>query len=482
MREERGEKRRTGVELVRKLVRHVLRVRTRHDRSLPVRCPDDWPIVHVVGAEQHAGVSLAHSSSVESAGEVEDALTSLTVGVRARAGGVDEGGRVDVPAVVVGEEEVEDGDWEGGEGDRSERRAVDASLRVVGHRERRGRRGERKTSSRFEPNLSPPLPPSLPRFTRPLVHRLFGSKRHSHRLAMLTTTTCAATGRLALLSRISSRLISTSPPLRTPVNAQVNLPLPPSVANSSLLRTTREDALWSPGLLWRDESEVVGCGLPGSKHSRELRESDLRAEEQGGRGTEKSNMYQAIRGALAYVVLLPLRPPPFLPTCLVLSSFSSDYSNTSYLQHRVGQGPDVGSLRRGRVFVRLEDRFFSTYLITLQVSFGGVFRCTMGLADTFGTERVFNTPLYEIHRPLPSFGLTFPSLERTEQGIAGFGIGLATMGQTAIAEMQCVRISPRPLPTADVAFVVDLPTTSSAVPSHPRGISTHPPHFAVPGL
>lgn len=34
-----------------------------------------------------------------------------------------------------------------------------------------------------------------------------------------------------------------------------------------------------------------------------------------------------------------------------------------------------------------------------------------------GRERVFNTPL-------------------TEQGIAGFGIGVASMGQTAIAEIQ----------------------------------------------
>ncbi|KAI0064536.1 pyruvate dehydrogenase [Artomyces pyxidatus] len=51
------------------------------------------------------------------------------------------------------------------------------------------------------------------------------------------------------------------------------------------------------------------------------------------------------------------------------------------------------------------------------VAFGGVFRCTMGLAEEFGRERVFNTPL-------------------SEQGIAGFGIGLAAMGQTAIAEIQ----------------------------------------------
>ncbi|GLG96570.1 2-oxoisovalerate dehydrogenase subunit beta, mitochondrial-like Protein [Gryllus bimaculatus] len=51
------------------------------------------------------------------------------------------------------------------------------------------------------------------------------------------------------------------------------------------------------------------------------------------------------------------------------------------------------------------------------VAFGGVFRCTLGLQKKYGKERVFNTPL-------------------CEQGIAGFGIGLANVGATAIAEMQ----------------------------------------------
>ena len=41
----------------------------------------------------------------------------------------------------------------------------------------------------------------------------------------------------------------------------------------------------------------------------------------------------------------------------------------------------------------------------------------MGLQDKYGKDRVFNTPL-------------------CEQGIAGFGIGLATAGATAIAEIQ----------------------------------------------
>jgi len=51
------------------------------------------------------------------------------------------------------------------------------------------------------------------------------------------------------------------------------------------------------------------------------------------------------------------------------------------------------------------------------VAFGGVFRCTVNLKNRFGADRVFNTPL-------------------CEQGIAGFGIGLANAGISAIAEMQ----------------------------------------------
>lgn len=62
---------------------------------------------------------------------------------------------------------------------------------------------------------------------------------------------------------------------------------------------------------------------------------------------------------------------------------------------------------------------FSLYAVVFgeDVSFGGVFRATTGLAEKFGKDRVFNTPL-------------------TEQGIAGFAIGMAAVGHTAIAEIQ----------------------------------------------
>ena len=59
----------------------------------------------------------------------------------------------------------------------------------------------------------------------------------------------------------------------------------------------------------------------------------------------------------------------------------------------------------------------NSYLFGEDVAFGGVFRCSMNLKNKYGENRVFNTPL-------------------SEQGIVGFGIGLASQGATAIAEIQ----------------------------------------------
>ncbi|KAL3702438.1 hypothetical protein R1sor_020460 [Riccia sorocarpa] len=58
-----------------------------------------------------------------------------------------------------------------------------------------------------------------------------------------------------------------------------------------------------------------------------------------------------------------------------------------------------------------------SYVFGEDVGFGGVFRCTTNLAETFGKHRIFNTPL-------------------CEQGIVGFAIGLAAMDNRAIAEIQ----------------------------------------------
>ena len=67
-----------------------------------------------------------------------------------------------------------------------------------------------------------------------------------------------------------------------------------------------------------------------------------------------------------------------------------------------------------RVALRTDKR---SVLFGEDVAFGGVFRCTMGLLDEFGPERVLNMPI-------------------NEQGLVGFGIGMAAVGGTAIAEVQ----------------------------------------------
>lgn len=59
----------------------------------------------------------------------------------------------------------------------------------------------------------------------------------------------------------------------------------------------------------------------------------------------------------------------------------------------------------------------SAILFGEDVAFGGVFRCSQNMKEKFGPERVFNTPL-------------------SENGIAGFAIGYASMGGTAIGEIQ----------------------------------------------
>lgn len=58
-----------------------------------------------------------------------------------------------------------------------------------------------------------------------------------------------------------------------------------------------------------------------------------------------------------------------------------------------------------------------TVLFGEDVGFGGVFRCSEGLRDRFGADRVANAPV-------------------SEQAIAAFAIGLSQAGWDAIAEMQ----------------------------------------------
>jgi len=110
-----------------------------------------------------------------------------------------------------------------------------------------------------------------------------------------------------------------------------------------------------------------------------------------------------------------------------------DYSNTSILAHTSQYAlknpelsPEVrnGTTKRMNLFQAVNDALSialaaddSVILFGEDVAFGGVFRCSMNLAQNFGSERVFNTPL-------------------SEQGIVGFAIGAAAEGMKAVAEIQ----------------------------------------------
>lgn len=111
----------------------------------------------------------------------------------------------------------------------------------------------------------------------------------------------------------------------------------------------------------------------------------------------------------------------------------TDFSTTPLLAHssqialqntELSEEVRNGTTKRMNLFQAINDALSialaedeSVILFGEDVAFGGVFRCSMGLAERFGSERVFNTPL-------------------SEQGIAGFAIGAAAEGLKAVAEIQ----------------------------------------------
>lgn len=111
----------------------------------------------------------------------------------------------------------------------------------------------------------------------------------------------------------------------------------------------------------------------------------------------------------------------------------TDYSATSLLSHTSQQtlsNPELpadvraGTTKRMNLFQAVNDALAtalaedeSVLLFGEDVAFGGVFRCSMNLKDTFGGDRVFNTPL-------------------SEQGIMGFAVGLAAENMRPVAEIQ----------------------------------------------
>lgn len=110
-----------------------------------------------------------------------------------------------------------------------------------------------------------------------------------------------------------------------------------------------------------------------------------------------------------------------------------DYASTPLLAHSSQAAlanpelpPDVreGPTKKMNLFQSINDALSialaedeNVLLFGEDVAFGGVFRCSMKLAETYGGDRVFNTPL-------------------SEQGIMGFAIGCAAEGMRPVAEIQ----------------------------------------------
>ncbi|KAK3381352.1 putative F-actin-capping protein [Podospora didyma] len=111
----------------------------------------------------------------------------------------------------------------------------------------------------------------------------------------------------------------------------------------------------------------------------------------------------------------------------------TDYASTPLLAHTSQaalNSPELpphvrnGTTKRMNLFQAVNDALSlalaedeSVMIFGEDVAFGGVFRCTSKLAETYGGDRVFNTPL-------------------TEQGIVGFAIGVAAEGMRPVAEIQ----------------------------------------------
>ncbi|XP_063597742.1 2-oxoisovalerate dehydrogenase subunit beta, mitochondrial-like [Penaeus indicus] len=113
---------------------------------------------------------------------------------------------------------------------------------------------------------------------------------------------------------------------------------------------------------------------------------------------------------------------PSLPSAIVHGLPGRQSSHFTYVPDTVAEAE--GETVRQNLFQSINSALDfalatddSAVIFGEDVGFGGVFRCTVGLQDKYGKDRVFNTPL-------------------CEQGIAGFAIGVAVGGATSIAEMQ----------------------------------------------
>ncbi|KAI9835865.1 MAG: hypothetical protein M1819_001763 [Sarea resinae] len=113
-----------------------------------------------------------------------------------------------------------------------------------------------------------------------------------------------------------------------------------------------------------------------------------------------------------------------IPTDFATTSLLHHTSQSALSNHELSEAARNSTTKRLNLFQAVNDALATALsadervlLFGEDVAFGGVFRCSMNLANDFGSERVFNTPL-------------------SEQGIVGFAIGCAAEGMKPVAEIQ----------------------------------------------
>lgn len=134
----------------------------------------------------------------------------------------------------------------------------------------------------------------------------------------------------------------------------------------------------------------------------------------------KNNVSKSIRRYSSHPPNARLNIPTDYSTIPILAHTTQTALQNTELSSEIRNG----TTKRMNLFQSINDALSialaedeSVLLFGEDVAFGGVFRCSMGLAENYGSERVFNTPL-------------------SEQGIMGFAIGAAAEGMKPVAEIQ----------------------------------------------
>lgn len=191
----------------------------------------------------------------------------------------------------------------------------------------------------------------------------------------------------------------------------------PDAARSSFLRTTTKDALAVKGIKWQEPVEEEPQDARGDLIGKDVEEM-LGASGGSKEGRQTKKMKYADPRLLVGIILMLLHCSMYQAVRDAMAiTLAKDDSAVVF-----GEGPFLQHCASTRAHIRRRCRFWRR----------------LPMHDGFGRRVRPNTSVqYPAHvrSALPPRS-SLADFWNREQGIAGFGIGLASMGQTAIAEIQ----------------------------------------------